>query len=163
MATEIERKFLVRNDDWRQAAVGGLRFRQGYLAPGSRCSVRVRRTDEDAWLTLKSATSGVERMEFEYPIPPAEADAILEQWAVGALIEKVRYRVPMEDHVFEIDCFEGANAGLIVAEVELGHADEAFPRPAWLGGEVSEHARYYNACLVDYPYRDWTDDERAAH
>jgi adenylate cyclase len=160
MAVEIERKFLVRDESWRHAADGGTRYRQGYLSSGGRCSVRVRSSGERAWLSLKSARSGMQRLEFEYPIPMADAECILGELTDGPLIEKVRYRVGVGNHVFEIDCFEGANAGLIVAEVELGDVDEAFPRPPWLGPEVTAEARYYNASLVGHPYRDWTEDER---
>lgn len=160
MPIEIERKFLVLDASWRAAADAGTRYRQAYLsrvtsAGAVRSSVRVRTDGERAYLNIKSATLGIRRQEYEYPIPLADAEAMLADLCVGAVVEKTRYHVPVGAHVWEIDVFAGANAGLIVAEIELGHEDEVFERPAWLGAEVSDDPRYYNVCLADHPYSAW--------
>ena len=161
MATEIERKFLVVDDGWRAAADAGVRYRQGYLIGAARCSVRVRTAGRRAWLNIKSATIGVQRQEYEYDIPSEEAEAMLESLCERPLVEKVRYRIPVGRHTWEVDCFEGDNAGLIVAEVELSDPQEAFERPPWAGREVSHLPRYYNVSLVKHHYRAWSDEERA--
>jgi adenylate cyclase len=163
MAVEIERKFLVTIDAWRRGVSHSQRMAQGYLAgpPASRCSVRVRIAGDEAHLNIKSATLGVERDEFEYPIPLADAKHLLATLA-GRRVEKIRHHVAAAPHVFEIDEFLGENAGLVVAEVELGHVDEAFARPAWLGPEVTDLARYYNLNLATNPYARWSAEERAA-
>lgn len=161
MPQEIERKFLVDDDGWRRQADAGTWVRQGYLVGGEACSVRVRVAGSGAWLNIKSATLGVSRREYEYAIPPAEAREMLDTLCARPLVEKVRYRVVHGDHVWEIDCFEGDNAGLVVAEVELGAPDEPFERPPWIGRDVSDRPRYYNSCLVRYPFREWSDAERA--
>jgi len=158
MGTEIERKFLVSSDDWRRAADSGTAFRQGYLIGAKKASVRVRIEGEQANLNIKSATLGVRRMEYEYPIPLAEAQEMLDTLCEQPQIEKVRYRVPCEGHTWEIDVFAGENEGLVVAEIELQAEDEVFSRPAWLGEEVSGDTRYYNVCLVTHPYREWRDE-----
>jgi len=163
MPVEIERKFLVLGDAWRREVVRSRHMAQGYLAgpPSSRCSVRVRVAGEEAWLNIKSATPGVERDEYEYPIPLADAERLLATLA-GDQVEKIRHDIERDGHVFEIDEFLGANEGLVVAEIELAHADEVFARPAWLGREVSDLERYYNVNLATRPYSLWTADERAA-
>ena len=160
MATEIERKFLLANDDWRAAADAGVVMRQGYLvtfnheqAPKS--SIRVRVAGDKGYLNIKSATLGVTRQEYEYPIPLSDANQMLDSLAEGPLIEKTRYHVQHGAHMWEIDVFAGDNQGLVVAEVELGAEDEAFAQPGWLGEEVSEDPRYYNVCLVKHPFKDW--------
>jgi adenylate cyclase len=155
MGTEIERKFLVVNDAWREGARDGLRFRQGYLPGVETASVRVRVSGEHAWLNIKSATLGVSRREYEYPIPLADAEEILDALCQRPLIEKTRHHVPHGGHLWEIDVFEGDNAGLVVAEIELKNPDEPFERPPWVGAEVSHDPRYYNVSLVRHPFRDW--------
>lgn len=155
MAIEIERKFLLGNDDWRQLADQGQRMRQGYLAGSRKASVRVRISGDRANLNIKSATLGISRQEFEFPIPLEDADAMLDGLVEGPLIEKTRYHVVYGEHTWEIDEFHGDNQGLVVAEIELRHADEPFQRPAWLGEEVSGDPRYYNVSLVRHPYRQW--------
>ena len=155
MATEIERKFLLVSDAWRKAAAPGVHYRQGYLANNDSCSVRARIAGDTAYLNLKSATLGVSRTEFDYPIPVADAQVMLETLCAKPLIEKTRYLVQYGRHTWEIDEFEGENAGLVVAEIEIAREDEAFERPAWLGEEVSHDPRYYNVCLVKHPYKDW--------
>ncbi|HEC18246.1 MAG TPA: CYTH domain-containing protein [Gammaproteobacteria bacterium] len=155
MPVEIERKFLLANDDWRASADAGVAIRQGYLAGSEKSSVRVRIAGEQANLNIKSATLGVTRQEYEYPIPLADAHAMLDGLADGPLIEKTRYHVQHEGHTWEIDVFAGDNQDLVVAEIELAREDEPFARPPWLGEEVSGDPRYYNVCLVKHPYKDW--------
>lgn len=158
MATEIERKFLLRDESWRNAADGGTRFRQGYLIGAERASVRVRIEGERANINIKSATLGIYRQEFEYPIPLADAEELLDTLCEQPQIKKIRYNVSHGDHVWEVDVFAGDNAGLVVAEVELSNENEPFERPPWLGDEVSHDTRYYNVCLVRHPYCEWDDE-----
>jgi adenylate cyclase len=155
VATEIERKFLVNCEAWRAQAAPGIRFRQGYLAGGGKASVRVRVEGETANINIKSATLGVRRQEYEYPIPLADAHTMLESLCDGRLVEKTRYCVTVGEHVWEVDVFEGENAGLVVAEIELDHEDEAFIKPDWAGEEVSRDPRYYNVYLAQHPYKEW--------
>jgi len=154
MASEIERKFLVVDRSWEEAAVG-VRYRQGYIATEGLTVVRVRTMGQRAALTIKGPASGIARDEYEYDIPLADADAMLNDLCKRPLIEKARYKLPVGAHVWEVDVFEGDNAGLIVAEIELAAEDEPFDRPVWLGEEVTGDARYYNANLVDHPYSNW--------
>ena len=163
MATEIERKFLLAGDGWRASVARSERYVQGYLTRADRstaCSVRVRIGGDAAWINIKSAIAGVERHEFEYAIPPADAQAMLDEFC-ARVIDKVRHHVVHCGRLFEIDEFFGDNAGLIVAELELESADAAFERPAWLGREVSDQARYYNLHLLEHPYSAWSAAERA--
>ena len=155
MASEIERKFLVRDDSWRAAVTAAVSMRQGYLPGQETASVRVRIAGGDARLNIKSATLAVSRLEYEYPLPLADAEEMLERLCAGPLIEKTRHHVPWEGHLWEVDVFSGDNAGLVVAEIELGHPDEPFARPPWLGEEVSHDPRYYNVSLVEHPYKGW--------
>ncbi len=155
MATEIERKFLLKDDTWRAAADGGVAMRQGYMLGSEQASVRVRIAGAQANLNIKSATLDVTRQEYEYPIPISDAHEMLDTLCRKPLIEKTRYHVRHGEHTWEVDVFVGDNTGLVVAEIELGHVDESFERPSWLGEEVSHEARYYNVCLVSHPYRDW--------
>lgn len=160
MAEEIERKFLVVNDDWRQQVEHSIDMAQGYLGSGPLCSIRVRLSGDKANLNIKSATLGISRQEYDYPIPADDAHEILSTLASGALIEKTRHIVHVGSHQWEIDEFAGDNAGLIVAEVELSHADETFEKPGWAGDDVSDDPRYYNVCLVDNPYSQWQESRR---
>jgi adenylate cyclase len=162
MAVEIERKFLLESDAWRAAVARSEEMVQGYLAgpPGARCSVRVRIVAERAVLNIKSLASGIARDEYEYPIPPGDARQMLATLA-GDIVEKQRHHVEVDGHWFEIDEFAGANAGLIVAELELDRVDAVFPRPSWLGREVSNLARYYNLTLAERPYSQWSEAERS--
>jgi adenylate cyclase len=152
---EIERKFLLRSDDWRQHVRASMRLRQGYLNYEKRCSVRVRIAGEQAWLNLKGTTVGAQRLEFEYAIPLTDADRMLASLTCKPLIEKTRHLVDVGRHTFEIDEFAGDNQGLIVAEIELNDPDEPFEKPDWLGAEVTEDPRYYNTCLAAHPYKNW--------
>ena len=161
MAVEIERKFLVLGEAWRGQAHRIEAITQGYLAgpPAARCSVRVRTAGEGAFLTIKSVTTGIARDEFEYPIALTDATRMLATLA-GTVVEKRRHYVEVEGHTFEIDEFTGDNLGLIMAELELGAIDAPFPRPAWLGREVSDLTRYYNLSLAVHPYSRWSAAER---
>ena len=155
MSSEIEKKFLVADDSWRLAASPGVRYRQGYLSEAGPGSVRVRVGGDRAFLNIKSATLAQQRLEYEYEIPLADAEEMLDRVCLKPLVEKTRYEVRHEGHTWEVDVFEGDNAGLIVAEIELDHVEEAFARPAWIGEEVSDDPRYYNVCLVKHPYKNW--------
>lgn len=157
MATEIERKFLVLSPEWRTASgAPGRLMRQGYLAGGPPFTVRVRIAEPEAWLTIKGPVHGISRAEYEYPIPLADALAILASEGVGAIVEKIRHRIPHHDLTIEVDEFLDANAGLILAEVELPAADTPFHPPAWLGKEVTHEWRYHNSHLARQPYTTWT-------
>ncbi len=155
MAAEIERKFLVRGDSWLEGAVG-VRIAQGYLSQDPSRTVRVRIAGETGWLTIKGRTEGITRQEFEYPIPLADAKALL-GLCLPSVIDKTRYRVPFGGHMWEVDVFHGDNQGLVLAEVEL--ADESIepPLPAWVDREVSADPRYFNSCLASFPYGKWAD------
>ncbi|MCF7223509.1 CYTH domain-containing protein [Marilutibacter chinensis] len=172
MGLEIERKFLVVGDGWRTAAHAVVPMAQGYLndlvamdagengRAAMKASVRVRIAGEEAFLNLKSRELGHTRQEFDYPIPIADARDLLEL-CVGGKIDKRRHFVTVGTHTWEVDEFLGDNAGLVVAEIELEDADEAFEHPGWLGREVTEMVRYYNLALATRPYSQWSDDERA--
>ncbi|AGA90473.1 hypothetical protein Thimo_1696 [Thioflavicoccus mobilis 8321] len=155
MAIEIERKFLVAGDGWRAAVLSETRILQGYLANQATATVRARVAGERAYLTIKGPGNGLSRSEYEYPIPVADAEAMLRELAVSPPIEKTRHRVRVGDHVWDLDVFAGANAGLVMAEVELAAEDEVFARPDWLGEEVTGDPRYYNLSLARCPYLSW--------
>ncbi len=155
MATEIERKYLVLDDSWREAAVSETKLVQGYLGRVEQCSVRVRSGGGKAFLNIKGKTVGVQRAEFEYPIPVADAEQMLATLCGTHVVAKTRYVVPFAGYEWEVDVFEGANAGLVVAEIELETADAVFERPAWAGEEVSHDVRYYNVALAEHPYSHW--------
>lgn len=156
MAQEIERKFLVKDAAWRQGTEGKL-YRQGYIPTNNATTVRVRIAGDRGYLTLKGATSGVSRQEFEYDIPLADAESMLTDLCAPSLIEKKRYRIVVGAHLWEVDEFLGDNAGLVLAEVELESETETVDLPPWIGEEVSHDARYYNASLAKSPYRTWKD------
>lgn len=153
MAQEIERKFLVTGDTWRQ--VDGTLYRQGYLNTIKERTVRVRRKGEQGYLTIKGETVGATRLEFEYEIPADDADQMLDVLCERPLIEKKRYKVEHQGLIWEVDEFFGENEGLILAEVELTHEDQSVPKPNWIGEEVTDDPRYFNANLVNHPYRQW--------
>ena len=166
MAVEIERKFLVTSDAWRAAAHAVVPMAQGYLndmaaldSGAQKASVRVRIEGEAAFVNIKSRAIGHTRQEFELPLPIADAHALL-TLCVGGRVEKRRHLVQHGDHLWEVDEFLGDNAGLVVAEIELDDADEAFARPEWLGEEVTDHKRYYNLALAAHPFSRWDAAER---
>ena len=154
MKIEIERKFLLKNNAWRDGATGTL-YRQGYLCTDPQRTVRVRLGGQTAILAIKGAGDGVARPEFEYPIPAAEAALLLDNLCLQPLVEKYRYLVPFAGLTWEIDEFLGANAGLYLAEVELARIDQAVPLPPWIGLEVTGDHRYYNAWLARHPFTTW--------
>ncbi len=156
MAIEIERKFLVESDAYKQRATSHSRIVQGYICSQRGRTVRVRLRDERGYLTIKGASdeSGLARYEFEKEITRDEGLSLLRLCEPG-LVDKVRWLVPCGRHTFEVDEFFGDNAGLVVAEVELGSVDESYERPDFLGIEVTGDRRYYNSQLRQHPYKDW--------
>lgn len=154
MGKEIERKFLLKDSGWRGLAAGTL-YRQGYLSTVIDRVVRVRTIGDHAYLTVKGISTSITRMEFEYEIPLADANDMLDHLCEKPLIEKTRYAIPYQGHIWEVDEFHGENAGLIVAEVELEDESQEFRLPPWVGEEVSDDPRYYNANLVERPYTTW--------
>ena len=159
MAQEIERKFLVVGE-YKHLAHTCLHLVQGYIASGRR-TVRVRISDERAWLTIKgpSMDGGLSRFEWEVEIDVEKARELL-TIAEGAIIDKRRYLIDHKGYTFEVDEFYGDNLGLVVAEVELSAVDEEFPRPEWLGREVTGERRFYNSHLREHPYSKWSAEER---
>ena len=154
MGQEIERKFLVDKALWYEVRPEGTDYRQGYIVNTKGKTVRVRVAGAKGYLTIKGATQGATRAEFEYEIPVEEARQLL-QFCEGPLIEKTRYKVEVEQHLWEVDEFSGENDGLIMAELELESEDQPFAKPAWVGPEVTDDPRYYNANLVKNPYSRW--------
>ena len=152
MGIEIERKFLVTGDDWR--SVEGVRIAQGYLAREISHSVRVRIAGEQAWLTIKARVQEGVNQEFEYPLPLADAQALL-KLCPQPVIEKTRRTIAHQGFVWEVDEFFGLNAGLVVAEIELETPAQTFPLPDWIGEEVTDDPRYLNANLTVHPFTRW--------
>lgn len=163
MGTEIERKFLVKGDEWRTTSARC--YWQGYLNQDSERSARVRLIEDGAgargFMTVKGISRGAARVEFEYAIPPEDARQMLEGLCLQPLIGKERHKVEYDGFLWEIDEFFGENAGLIMAEVELTDENQEVPMPPWIGAEVTGKPRYFNANLGSYPYSQWSDDERA--
>jgi adenylate cyclase len=156
MGQEIERKFLVAGDAWRSLGQA-TRYRQGYLSTVKERTVRVRTIGDKGYLTIKGVSKGIARAEFEYEIPFDDANTLLDDLCERPLIEKDRYKIPHGDHTWEVDEFFGDNAGLVVAEVELESEDQPLERPEWIGKEVSDDPRYFNANLIANPYRNWAE------
>lgn len=158
MAQEIERKFLVTNDTYKQMASSSNRIVQGYICRLVGRTVRVRIRDNQGYLTIKgpSLDGGLSRYEWEQSIPLEDARELLTLCQDG-IIDKERYLVPYGNHTFEVDLFHGDNQGLVVAEVELASPDELFERPPFLGEEVTGDRRYYNSSLISFPYRSWQE------
>ncbi len=154
MGTEIERKFLLAGDGWRKLAKG-VYYCQGYLSTDRARTVRVRIVGDQGFLTVKGIGHGIERPEFEYPIPRQDARTMLDRLCIHPLIEKNRYTIRYRGSVWEVDEFLGENQGLILAEIELASKDQPFARPEWIGREVSGDPRYFNSSLVRNPYRSW--------
>jgi CYTH domain-containing protein len=153
MAKEIERKFLLKTDTWRLEK--GTKYRQGYLNTAKERTVRVRTIDDKGYLTIKGINVGATRLEFEYEIPVQEADQLLDELCEKPLIEKNRHKIEHGGLVWEVDEFFGENEGLIVAEVELQSEDQFFEKPAWVGEEVTDDPRYFNANLIAHPFTKW--------
>ena len=154
MGKEIERKFLVKGDAWRSLGKG-TSYRQGYLNSVKERTDRIRTINDKAFLTIKGLTVGATRSEYEYEIPLADCNAMLDTLAEKPIIEKKRYKVPFAGLTWEIDEFFGENAGLIVAEVELASEGQAIDKPEWVGEEVSADPRYFNSNLIKHPYTRW--------
>jgi adenylate cyclase len=156
VAREIERKFIVTGDAWRPGA-RGVPYRQGYLSAGAGagCTVRARVAGDRAWLTIKGPAAQGARDEYEYLIPVADAEEMLEHLCTGGRIEKRRHRIPYAGHTWEVDEFTGENAPLVVAEVELDRIDAEVSLPPWIGLEVTDDPRYTNAALARRPYSRW--------
>lgn len=155
MPIEIERKFLVTGDTWKQDVERRAAFRQGYLAVNAACAIRVRVEGEHARLNIKQATLDIRRHEYEYEIPATEAREMLDLLCGSMQVVKTRHYLHYAGHLWEVDEFHGANAGLVVAEIELDAEDEPFARPPWLGAEVSGDARYLNSNLAQHPFSTW--------
>lgn len=153
MKLEIERKFLVQ-DDWPRPESGNY-CKQGYISADKKKVVRVRIMDDKAWLTLKALKTEITRIEYEYEIPVADAQILLDKLCIKPLIEKVRFTIISFDQKWEIDEFLGENIGLIVAEAELEQEDQPLKLPDWIGEEVSHDPKYYNANLAANPYKNW--------
>jgi len=153
---EIERKFLVTSEAFKAEAHSEIKIVQGFLTVDPERTVRIRIKGDTGFLTIKgkSNEAGTTRFEWEREIPVDEAAALLKLCLPG-VINKVRYEVKLENHLFEIDIFEGDNQGLVVAEVELSSPEVAFPKPAWLGEEVTGDLRYYNSQLSELPFKEW--------
>ena len=157
MGVEIERKFKVA-DDFRPTGVG-ISMAQGYLSRDPKRTVRIRIAGMQGYLTIKGETHGAARLEYEYEIPAEEARELL-ALCEQPLVEKTRYRETVAGHVWAVDVFHGANAGLVIAEIELSSEVETFVLPAWAGAEVTGEKRYYNSALIAHPYTTWSAEER---
>jgi adenylate cyclase len=153
MSVEIERKFLLTDDTWRDGSPGR-RILQGYLSQDPDRTVRIRISGENAWLAIKGRSVGITRVEFEYPIPLPDAETLL-RLCLPSVIDKTRFLVPFGGHDWEIDVFHGENEGLVVAEVELADESVSPEIPLWIGAEVSSDPRYFNSSLAAHPYAKW--------
>ncbi|MFC7775034.1 CYTH domain-containing protein [Flavobacterium sp. GCM10027622] len=153
---EIERKFLVTNTAFIDLAVTQNRIVQGYLNSNPERTVRIRIKDQKGYLTIKGKgnESGTSRLEWETEIPIADAEQLLTLCEKG-IIDKIRYEIPAQNHIYEVDVFSGENNGLIIAEIELKEENEPFYKPDWLGDEVTGDEKYYNAYLSNNPYQSW--------
>ena len=158
MGIEIERKYIVINDNWKEHVLSSKKMSQGYLSNQNNNSVRVRIANDKAHLNIKSGGLSIKRLEYEYEIPLQDAEELLTNLTDGGVVEKTRYKVKCGDHTWDLDIFEGVNDGLQMAEVELDAEDEQFQMPDWAGKEVSDDARYYNVNLISNPYRNWKDE-----
>lgn len=156
MGKEIEKKFLIVNDDWRHLGKGEP-YCQGYLNAEKGRTVRVRTINNRGILTIKGPSVGAARLEYEYDIPIEEAREMLNELCHKPLIEKTRYKIPYAGFTWEIDEFTGENEGLVFSEIELEYEGQQFERPSWVGKEVTDDSRYYNANLIKNPYSNWKE------
>jgi adenylate cyclase len=154
MPHEIERKYLVHKGAWKPSTPGVL-YRQGYLSSVKERVVRIRVAGDNAYLTVKGLSTGITRLEFEYPIPVDDAETMLDRLCERPLIEKTRYREEYEGHRWEIDEFRGDNSGLVIAEIELASDTERYAVPPWASAEVSDDPRYFSSNLAVNPYKNW--------
>jgi CYTH domain-containing protein len=161
MATETERKFLLKNDSWRTDEHGNQRtgtpYKQGYLISSKERTVRIRIAGEKGFITIKGAApeGTLARPEYEYQIPLSDAEELFENLCLPDRIEKTRYKIPFEGYIWEVDVFHGNNEGLIMAEVELTNEHEEVVLPSWIDTEVSHDERYFNGMLAKNPYKTW--------
>lgn len=156
MGFEIEKKFLVKNDNWRELGVGE-EYCQGYLNSEKGRTVRIRTIGEQGILTIKGPSKNGAKLEYEYEIPYSDAIEMLEKLCHKPLIEKTRYKIKHQQFIWEVDEFKGENKGLLFAEIELESVDQPFETPDWIGKEVTDDSRYYNANLVNNPYSNWKE------
>ena len=161
MGQEIERKFLVRKEVWKNQPKDGQVYRQGYLNSVKERTVRVRIANNKGFLTVKGLSRGATRLEFEYEIPVEDAQKLLDL-CEKPLIEKTRFKIEHGGFVWEVDEFFGENEGLILAEIELESEDQTFSKPDWLAEEVTDDPRYFNANLVQHPYSAWAERKTQA-
>lgn len=154
MAQEIERKFLVDQDKLGELNCG-IAIKQGYVPTSDKTAVRVRVMGDQAFLTLKGENRGAVRTEFEYEIPLDDAEQILTELCTGPKVDKTRYLITHDKHLWELDIFSGENQGLVVAEVELNHEDETVTLPEWVASEVTGDPKYYNSNLLNHPFKNW--------
>jgi len=154
MGKEIERKFLVKSDEYKKLAKG-IFIRQGFLSTDKNRVVRIRIIADKAFLTIKGKNKGIERPEFEYEIPVQEATEMLEELCFTPIIEKYRYVINFQGFTWEVDEFKDANHGLVIAEIELENSNQMPPKPNWVGNEVSDDPRYFNSNLIANPYSEW--------
>lgn len=156
MGVEIERKFLVSPENFKNIHVNNIKtIKQGYLHNTMDKSIRIRVENNLGYLTVKGGASGISKLEYEYDIPVDEAEEMLEKLTDGKLIQKKRHIVLLDGKVWEVDVFLGKNSGLIIAEIELESEDEEIKIPDWCGQEVSTDPRYINAKLIEQPYQEW--------
>ncbi|OGV46014.1 MAG: adenylate cyclase [Lentisphaerae bacterium GWF2_44_16] len=154
MAKEIERKYLLKDDSWRNSATGHL-CSQGYISTDKNCVVRIRVSKGKGYITIKGKLENISRPEYEYEIPLKDAQGFLEKFCGKTLIEKTRYALEYKGHLWEIDEFHGNNSGLILAEIELENEEEKFELPEWAGKDVTDDFRYYNSYLAEKPFTTW--------
>lgn len=159
MGIEIEKKFLLKNDNWKPLATG-VDYCQGYLSTEKNRTVRLRTIGEKGYLTIKGKSEGAVRQEFEYEIPVSDAQQMLNELCEQPLISKRRYQIEIGKYIWEVDEFSGENEGLCVAEIELEHESQEFVVPDWIGKEVTGDPRYFNSNLVKNPYSLWNDTEK---
>ena len=155
MIMEIERKFLVIDDSWRNDYSKKVHLRQGYLPTCQGCTVRVRVSDTEGWITIKGPSINISRSEFEYTIPKADAEKMLLEFAADNFIDKIRYFINYKGAEWVVDEFFGRNRGLVLSEIELKSEDSAYSKPSWAGEEVSGDSRYSNSSLSRNPYLNW--------
>jgi CYTH domain-containing protein len=157
MGIEIERKFLVKRNVWEAVEKGdGIYYQQGYISTDPDKTIRVRISDKNAFITIKGISTGASRLEFEYEIPVSEAREILANFSVAS-VSKIRYEIPFQGHIWEVDEFLDENLGLLVAEIELASESDDFDLPAWIDKEVTADAKYYNSNLSVKPYNIWKE------
>ena len=159
MSIEIERKFLVVSDTWKNHVSGQFQLKQGYLQSAPERTIRIRTSNKEGFITIKGKTEGITRTEYEYPIPFSEALSLL-ALSENPPIEKVRYLVSHGSLTWEVDVFEGLNSGLVLAEVELQHENQEIDLPDWIGAEVSSDPRFYNSTLSAHPFSTWKGTHR---